>query len=120
MPNALGSVVKVKASLASLEPGPLLGLGGGGGSGGHWPWKRSGAHRPGPLSGERLVPPPAMTEVGGRWPCLTQSQKAFGPGLEGTLDESGRRTPDDLLSRTRQSFDLLDSLSEGLRHPAQD
>lgn len=34
MPNALGSVVKVKASLASLEPGPLLGLGVGWG----WGW----------------------------------------------------------------------------------
>lgn len=33
VPDALGSVGKVKPSLASLEPGPLLGLGWG------WGWR---------------------------------------------------------------------------------
>lgn len=50
MPNALGLVGKVKPSLASLEPGPLLGLGE------HWTLKRNGALRPGPLNGESLLP----------------------------------------------------------------
>lgn len=56
VPNAFGSVGKVKPSLASLEPGPLLGLGVGAGVGvvsrGPWTLKRNGAFRPGLLNGE--------------------------------------------------------------------
>lgn len=61
---------------------------------GHWTLKRNVVHKPGPLNSERLVPSsPATTEVGGQWPCLTQSHAAFGPGLQGTSDEADRRTP---------------------------
>lgn len=82
MPNALGSAVKVKPSLASLEPGPLVGLRGQGALDFEEEW-----------NSERLVSPSVMTEVWGQWPCLTQNHEAFGADLQGTSDEAGRRTP---------------------------
>lgn len=115
MPNVLGSAVKVKASPASLERvgGALLGLRGGG----HWTLKRNGTHRPGPVNSERLVSPSAMTEVGGQWPCLTQNHEAFGPDLQGTSDEAGRRTPSDPMNRTFQSSDQLEQFQRGTETP---